>query len=409
MFISLEIEFRFFITINKEIEIVEVLPVSVPEVESGSLGDLGQVELLALSVYAALGFVTGAVVAQDSLLLLEPDEVLQVAVEEADHELGALLLLVELFVGVEVFVFLVPVEQPVEVVCLPLRVGGEDLEEELVAERGQQLVPAECRHFPQQLPLVWAQPCELDLELYQLGEVFLLDGFLLGVEQTDFCPEHLVLLLDLGIDVHAVVQVLLFLQVHHEALLELADGFVGVDLPSVGLNPLDAAVLASHAQVLDLVSDDVHLGPIVFVPPLADVVEDLVVVLDFHHGVVVLVLFLGVVDFLVLVCELLVDCVNLVHVGFLGFLEGLAFRIRAGVEVAALVVVDFERLDAVDFVEDVGLDDSPLGHGTQQVFDVYLVALVPLSFVDVFDDGYVAQLSPTLYFFLILNFDQSVF
>jgi len=63
-------------------------------------------------------------------------------------------------------------------------------------------------------------------------------------------------------------------------------------------------------------------------------------------------------------------------------------------------------VDPIDFGFDVVVDDGPLGHADQEVLDVHDLEGQPV--LGLLDDRHVAQLPPTLYFVLLLHFDQSV-
>jgi len=65
------------------------------------------------------------------------------------------------------------------------------------------------------------------------------------------------------------------------------------------------------------------------------------VILNFHHIIVVLVLFFGIVDSFIFVGKLVVDSVNLVHIGFLRLLEELPLTISNSVELAGIKLINF--------------------------------------------------------------------
>jgi len=65
------------------------------------------------------------------------------------------------------------------------------------------------------------------------------------------------------------------------------------------------------------------------------------VILNFHHIIVVLVLFFGIVDSFIFVGKLVVDSVNLVHIGFLRLLDELPLTISNGVELAGIKLINF--------------------------------------------------------------------
>jgi len=92
---------------------------------------------------------------------------------------------------------------------------------------------------------------------------------------------------------------------------------------------------------LNIVFNEIHFCPVGFVPALADVVEYFLVILNFHHIIVVLVLFFGIVDSFIFVGKLVVDSVNLVHIGFLRLLDELPLTISNGVELAGIKLINF--------------------------------------------------------------------
>jgi len=136
------------------------------------------------------------------------------------------------------------------------------------------------------------------------------------------------------------------------------------------------------------------------------------VVVYLHVVVVFELILLGVSDLLFLVCNDVLDCVDLSKVGSLGFPKGQAVCIRDGSLLPALLLFDLQGLDAVDFGFDVVLDDGSFGHADEEVLDVHDLLfgfLQGVHLADVLDDRDVAQLPPTLDFVFLLYFDQSVF
>lgn len=138
--------------------------------------------------------------------------------------------------------------------------------------------------------------------------------------------------------------------------------------------------------------------------------EHLVVVLDFHIIVILKLLVFRVVNLLLLVCNFVLNGINLVQIGSPGLFQWQPFRVRQGNLQFALLLLDLQSLYSLNLWLNVAVDDGPLAHGDEQVLDVHLVQFGwGWRGLEVrVEDGYVAQLPPALDFIFLFHFDQSV-